>query len=83
MTRNRQWIVLSLLLMMLGSLIIAYKVVRLGYPAKPDRRVNNGWYRRAWKYRLWRGRSVRVFCYRCDLAVSRSVTKISSPGGLG
>jgi hypothetical protein len=36
MTRNRQWIVLSLLLMMLGSSIIAYKLVRLGYPAKPD-----------------------------------------------
>jgi len=35
-TRNRQWIVLSLLLVALGSLIIAYKVVRLGYPTMPD-----------------------------------------------
>jgi len=36
MTRNRQWIVLSLLLMALGGLIIAYKVFWLGYPPKPD-----------------------------------------------
>jgi hypothetical protein len=34
-TRSRQWIVLSLLLMMLGGLIFAYKVVRLGYPPMP------------------------------------------------
>jgi hypothetical protein len=36
MTRNRQWIVLSLLLMSLGGLIIAYKILWLGYPALPD-----------------------------------------------
>lgn len=36
MTRNRQWVVLSLLLLALGGLIIAFKVVRLGYPMLPD-----------------------------------------------
>ena len=36
MSRNRQWIVLSLLLIILGSLILAFKVVRLGFPAMPD-----------------------------------------------
>jgi hypothetical protein len=36
MTRSRQWIGLSLLLMVLGGLIIAYKVVWLGYPLRPD-----------------------------------------------
>lgn len=36
MTRSRQWVVLSLFLMALGSLTFAYKVVRLGYPALPD-----------------------------------------------
>jgi hypothetical protein len=34
--RNRQWISLALLLMLLGALIFAYKVVRLGYPPFPD-----------------------------------------------
>ena len=32
MTRNRQWIVLSLSLLLLGGLLMAYKVVRLGFP---------------------------------------------------
>ena len=36
MTRNRQWIVLSLLLILLGGLILTYKVVRLGFPPMPD-----------------------------------------------
>ena len=36
MSRNRQWIVLSLLLIFLGSLILAFKVVRLGFPSMPD-----------------------------------------------
>ena len=36
MGRNRQWIVLSLLLITLGSLILAYKCVRLGFPPLPD-----------------------------------------------
>jgi len=36
MTRNRQWVVLSVLLVALGSLTFAYKVVRLGYPVLPD-----------------------------------------------
>ena len=36
MSKNRQWIVLSLLLILLGGLMIAYKVVRLGYPLQPD-----------------------------------------------
>jgi hypothetical protein len=36
LSRNRQWLVLSLLLIFLGSLILAYKVVRLGFPPLPD-----------------------------------------------
>jgi hypothetical protein len=36
LSKNRQWIVLSLLLMLLGGLVIAYKIVRLGYPPLPD-----------------------------------------------
>ncbi|MEJ8569209.1 UUP1 family membrane protein [Elongatibacter sediminis] len=36
MKRNRQWVTLSLLLMTLGGLIFAYKVIRLGYPPYPD-----------------------------------------------
>ncbi len=36
MSRNRQWLVLSLLLITLGSLIFAYKYVRLGFPPLPD-----------------------------------------------
>lgn len=36
MKRNRQWITLSLLLMILGGLIIAFKTTRLGYPLLPD-----------------------------------------------
>ena len=36
MSKNRQWIVLSLSLLVIGGLIFAYKVVRLGYPALPD-----------------------------------------------
>jgi hypothetical protein len=36
MTRNRQWIVLALGLILLGGLIFTYKVVRLGFPAWPD-----------------------------------------------
>jgi hypothetical protein len=36
MTRDRQWIVLSIFLVVLGGLICAYKVVRLGYPLLPD-----------------------------------------------
>ena len=36
MTRSRQWLVLSLLLMAVGGLTIAYKVVRLGYPILAD-----------------------------------------------
>ena len=36
MSKNRQWIVLSLSLLVTGGLIFAYKVVRLGYPALPD-----------------------------------------------
>lgn len=35
MTRSRQWLVLALLLMLLGGLLFAYKVVRLGYPPLP------------------------------------------------
>jgi hypothetical protein len=38
MTRNRQWIGLSLLLIVLGGLIIAYKVLLLGYPYLPDQK---------------------------------------------
>jgi hypothetical protein len=34
--RDSQWITLSLLLIALGGLIFAYKVVRLGYPPYPD-----------------------------------------------
>jgi len=34
-TRSRQWIVLSLLLITVGGLIFAYKVVRLGFPPLP------------------------------------------------
>ena len=36
MTRGRQWIVLSLLLMTIGGLVFAYKAVMLGYPVLPD-----------------------------------------------
>ena len=36
MKRNRQWLSLSLLLIVLGSLIMLFKVVRLGYPPLPD-----------------------------------------------
>ena len=36
MTRNRQWLVLTLALILLGGLIFTYKVVRLGFPAWPD-----------------------------------------------
>lgn len=36
MKRNSQWISLSLLLIALGALIFAYKVVRLGYPPYPN-----------------------------------------------
>jgi len=36
MTRDRQWIVLSIFLVVLGALICAYKMVRLGYPLLPD-----------------------------------------------
>lgn len=36
MSKNRQWIVLSLFLLLLGSLIFAYKVIWLGFPALPD-----------------------------------------------
>ena len=36
MTRSRQWLVLSLTLVVVGGLIIAWKVVRLGYPVLPD-----------------------------------------------
>ena len=36
MTRSRQWIVLSALLVAIGCLTFAYKVVRLGYPVLPD-----------------------------------------------
>jgi len=35
-TRSRQWVVLSLLLVLLGGITFAYKVVRLGYPVLPD-----------------------------------------------
>jgi hypothetical protein len=34
-TRSRQWLVLSLLLIILGGLIFSYKVFRLGFPAMP------------------------------------------------
>ncbi|HLF29590.1 MAG TPA: UUP1 family membrane protein [Xanthomonadales bacterium] len=36
MKRNRQWVSLSLLLMILGALIFTFKVVRLGYPPFPE-----------------------------------------------
>ncbi|MCH8227200.1 MAG: UUP1 family membrane protein [Proteobacteria bacterium] len=36
MSKYRQWIVLSLLLLLLGGLIFTYKVVRLGFPVTPD-----------------------------------------------
>ena len=36
MKRNRQWVSLSLVLIGIGAVIIAYKVVRLGYPPLPD-----------------------------------------------
>ena len=36
MTRSRQWVVLSLSLIVLGCLTFAFKVVRLGYPVFPD-----------------------------------------------
>ncbi len=36
MSKHRQWIVLSLLLLMLGGLIFAYKVMWLGFPVMPD-----------------------------------------------
>ncbi|MFC1720019.1 UUP1 family membrane protein [Pseudomonadota bacterium] len=36
MTRDRQWIVLSIFLVVLGGLITTYKVVRLGYPIFPE-----------------------------------------------
>jgi hypothetical protein len=35
LSKHRQWIVLSLLLLLLGGLIFAYKVVRLGFPVMP------------------------------------------------
>lgn len=36
MKRNSQWVSLSLLLIALGGLIFAYKVIRLGYPPYPN-----------------------------------------------
>ena len=36
MTRSRQWMILSLLLMTVGVLVFAWKVVRLGFPVFPD-----------------------------------------------
>ena len=36
MSKNRQWIVLSLLLLSVGGLIFAYKVFWLGFPPLPD-----------------------------------------------
>jgi len=36
LSRNRQWLVLALLLIILGSLIFAYKCDRLGFPPLPD-----------------------------------------------
>jgi hypothetical protein len=35
LSKHRQWIVLSLLLLLVGGLIFAYKVVRLGFPVMP------------------------------------------------
>ncbi|MBT8060996.1 MAG: UUP1 family membrane protein, partial [Gammaproteobacteria bacterium] len=36
MSKSRQWIVLALSLILLGGLVLAYKVVRLGFPMLPD-----------------------------------------------
>jgi len=36
MTKSRQWVVLSLMLILLGGAVSAYKIVRLGYPVMPD-----------------------------------------------
>ncbi len=36
MRRNRQWLTLSVLLIVLGALLCTYKVQRLGYPLDPD-----------------------------------------------
>ena len=36
MSKSRQWVVLSLLLLLIGGLMIAYKVQRLGYPMLPQ-----------------------------------------------
>ena len=36
MKRNRQWVTLSLFLILVGALILSYKIVRLGYPPLPD-----------------------------------------------
>jgi len=36
MTRSRQWVVLSFTLLLVGGLLMAYKVVRLGFPLTPD-----------------------------------------------
>ena len=36
MSKNRQWIVLSLMLLAIGALIFAYKVMWLGFPPMPD-----------------------------------------------
>jgi hypothetical protein len=36
MTRNRQWIALSLMLLLLGGLLMAYKAMWLGFPPLPD-----------------------------------------------
>jgi len=36
LTRSRQWVVLSILLMLMGGLICAYKVIFLGFPFLPD-----------------------------------------------
>jgi len=35
LTRSRQWIVLSLVLILVGGLLFAYKVIRLGFPPLP------------------------------------------------
>jgi hypothetical protein len=35
-TRGRQWVVLSLVLLLVGGLMMAYKVVRLGFPLMPN-----------------------------------------------
>jgi hypothetical protein len=35
-TRNRQWVVLALLLILTGGLILAYKIFWLGFPPMPD-----------------------------------------------